>query len=51
MRRKTKPSWSSGNRCVPLADFNLVSLFSTYKVKAFYCQPCQKILLDTRKEA
>lgn len=45
---RRKPSWSSENRYVPLADFNLVSLFSTYKVEAFYCQPCQKIVLDTK---
>ena len=46
---RRKPAWfsSAENQTVRLTGFDIVSLLSTYKIEAFYCQPCKKIVIDT----
>lgn len=46
---RRRPTWFSSqeDRAVELAKFGVVSLLTTYKIEAFYCQPCKKIIIDT----
>lgn len=42
------PSWFAEDETesVALAKFNLVSLFTTFKLESFYCGACRKLVID-----
>jgi hypothetical protein len=46
---RRRPSWFSDSRskAVAIKKFNVASLLTTYKIEAFYCEGCRKIILDT----